>query len=110
MLCEAGAPEAERLAALGLAEGSPNHHPGQGTACRRVFFANAYFELVFVTDAGEAQAEPARSTRLYERRSRRGSGARRAGGRRGSAPAPAPRAQMVMHARNSVRTEFEVTH
>lgn len=75
MLCEAGAPEANRLRALGLAEGSPNHHPGQGTACRRFFFANAYLELVFVTDAAEAQAEPARSTRLYERWSRRGSGA-----------------------------------
>jgi hypothetical protein len=75
VLCEAGAPEADRLVALGLAEGSPNHHPGQGTACRRFFFANAYLELVFLTDAAEAQAEPARSTRLYERWARRGSGA-----------------------------------
>lgn len=75
MLCEAGAPAANRLRALGLNEGSPNHHPGQGTACRRFFFANAYLELLFVTDAAEAQAEPARSTRLYERWSRRGSGA-----------------------------------
>ena len=74
-MCAAGAPEAERLVALGLAEGSPNAHPGQGTACRRFFFANAYLELVFVADAAEAQSEPARSTRLYERWSRRRSGA-----------------------------------
>ena len=33
-----GAPEAEALKAFGLTEGSPNRHPGQGTANRRFFF------------------------------------------------------------------------
>ena len=75
MLCTEGAPEAERLVARGLTEGAPNTHPGQGTACRRFFFANAYLELLFVTDEAEARAEPARSTRLFERWSRRRSGA-----------------------------------
>jgi hypothetical protein len=75
VLCAPGAPEAERLVALGLTEGAANTHPGQGTACRRFFFANAYLELLFVTDEAEARAEPARSTRLFERWSRRGAGA-----------------------------------
>jgi hypothetical protein len=56
----AGAPEAERLIELGLTEGAPNTHPGQGTACRRFFFENAFLELVWVTDAAEAQSPAAR--------------------------------------------------
>lgn len=75
VLCAEGAPEAARLIALGLVEGSPNTHAGQGTACRRFFFANAYLELVFVVDEAEARAEPARATRLFERWSRRRTGA-----------------------------------
>ena len=43
-----GAPDAERLVAFGLTEGEPNVHPGQGTACRRFFFRNAYLELLWV--------------------------------------------------------------
>jgi len=35
------APEADRLAAFGLTEGTPNTHPGQGTACRRFFLGKA---------------------------------------------------------------------
>jgi hypothetical protein len=62
-----GGPEADRLASLGLVEGEPNTHPGQGTACRRFVFANAFLELFWVTDPAEAQAEPARSLRLWER-------------------------------------------
>lgn len=31
------APEADILAAMGLVEGTPNVHPGQGTANRRFF-------------------------------------------------------------------------
>ena len=75
VLCAEGAPEAARLIARGLVEGSPNRHPGQGTACRRFFFANAYLELLFVVDEAEARAEPARATRLFERWSRRRTGA-----------------------------------
>jgi hypothetical protein len=75
VLCAAGAPEATALARVGLQEGSPNEHPGQGTACRRFFFRNAYLELLWVGDAAEAQTDPARSTRLWERWSRRREGA-----------------------------------
>jgi hypothetical protein len=70
-----GGPEAGSLAGLGLAEGPPNVHPGQGTACRRFLFANAYLELVWVTDAEEARGEAARPLQLWERWSGRGAGA-----------------------------------
>ena len=64
-----GAPEGDRLIELGLIEGSANRHPGQGTANRRFFFANAMLELIWVHDATEAQseAEPARRLHLWER-------------------------------------------
>jgi len=58
------APEAEKLVALGLHEGPPNRHPGQGTANRRFAFANAMIELLWVSDAHEAQSERARCTLL----------------------------------------------
>lgn len=64
---DVGAPEAERLVAFGLTEGQPNSHPGQGTACRRFFFRNAYLELVWVHDTAEAQAEPTASTGIWPR-------------------------------------------
>ena len=74
--CSVGAAaEAEALARLGLREGSPNTHPGQGTACRRFFFENAYLELFWVADAAEAQSEQVLPTRLHERWSRRNNGA-----------------------------------
>ncbi len=72
---EGGGPEADRLAELGLTEGEPNRHPGQGTACRRIFFANAYLELLWVRDPDEAQAETPRPLRLWERWSGRSAGA-----------------------------------
>jgi hypothetical protein len=64
-----GAPEGDRLIDLGLLEGSSNRHPGQGTANRRFFFANAMLELIWVEDAQEAQSEagPARRLHLWER-------------------------------------------
>jgi hypothetical protein len=70
-----GAPEAERLVQFGLQEGPPNQHPGQGTACRRFAFANAMIELLWVSDAAEAQSDGARPTLLWERWSGRESGA-----------------------------------
>jgi hypothetical protein len=70
-----GAPEAAALARLGLVEGSPNTHPGQGTACRRFFFHNAYLELLWVSNSEEAQSQAARPTRLWERWSGRGTAA-----------------------------------
>jgi Glyoxalase-like domain len=74
--CSVGAGrEAEALLRLGLKEGSSNTHPGQGTACRRFFFANAYLELFWVSDPREAQAEEVLPTRLWERWSKRSRGA-----------------------------------
>ena len=73
--CAPGAPEAQRLLDLGLTEGSSNTHPGQGTACRRFFFENAYLELFWVTDEDEAQAPIAAPTRLWTRWARRMTGA-----------------------------------
>jgi hypothetical protein len=72
-----GAPQAQRLIDVGLLEGSRNHHPGQGTANRRFYFANAMLELLWVEDAAEAQsgAQPARRMHLWERWSGRDSGA-----------------------------------
>jgi hypothetical protein len=72
-----GAPEAQRLIDLGLIEGSRNRHPGQGTANRRFFFANAMLELIWVEDEAEArsEAEPARRLHLWERWSGRGGAA-----------------------------------
>ncbi|HEV2863914.1 MAG TPA: VOC family protein [Pyrinomonadaceae bacterium] len=62
-----GAPEVERLTALGLTEGQSNLHPGQGTACRRLFFRNAYLEFLWVHKEGEARGEAAEPLRLWER-------------------------------------------
>ena len=62
-----GAPEAEALVRFGLHEGPPNLHPGQGTANRRFAFANAMIELLWVSDAREAQSENPRRTLLWDR-------------------------------------------
>ena len=64
---EVGAPKADQLVALGLAEGTSNLHPGQGTACRRFFFHNAMLELVWVNDEQEARSPPITPARLWER-------------------------------------------
>jgi hypothetical protein len=60
---------ADRLRAVGFAEGPTRDHPGQGTASRGVFFENAYLELIWLTDAEEAASELVRRTRLLERTS-----------------------------------------
>ena len=70
-----GAPEAERLIAFGLTEGSPNRHSGQGTANRRFFFDNAMLELLWVENPEEALSEGICRLGLWERWSRRGAGA-----------------------------------
>ena len=61
------APAAELLRQAGLTEGTPNQHPGQGTACRRFFFSNAMLELLWLKDEAEAQSEQTRATMLWER-------------------------------------------
>ena len=67
VLCDVGAPEARALTAIGLREGPPNAHPGQGTACRRFFFEDVYLELLWVTDEAEARSPLVAKTRLWER-------------------------------------------
>src|ERR1700733_6480839 len=75
-ICTAvGAPAADQLRDFGLQEGSPNRHPGQGTACRRFFFQNAMLELLWVEDAAEAQSDQTRRTRLWDRWCARDQGA-----------------------------------
>jgi len=73
--CAPGAPEADALVRLGLNEGSPNTHPGQGTANRRFFFGNAFLELLWVSEPVEARSEQTRRTKLWERWSQRTSSA-----------------------------------
>lgn len=70
-----GAPEAIKLVEQGILEGTPNVHPGQGTANRRFFFADGFLEFLWVADQVEAQSPVARPTRLWERWSRRAAGA-----------------------------------
>ena len=90
VLCSEGAPEAEALTEFGLREGAGNTHPGQGTACRRFFFGNAYLELLWVHDAAEARSPVSLPTRLFERWATRGAGASPFGMvLRSSGPAPA---------------------
>lgn len=69
-----GAPAADRLRLFGLAEGSPNQHSGQGTACRRFFFRNAMLELIWVENAADARSDHTRRTKLWERWSESGRG------------------------------------
>lgn len=64
---EPGAPALDQLLAQGLREGSPNVHPGQGTANRRVFLRNGMLEFLWVHDAAEVQSEVIAPTKLWER-------------------------------------------
>lgn len=57
----------QRLLDFGLREGSPNVHPGQGTACRRFFFARGYLEILHLVDEGEARGPAIARTRLADR-------------------------------------------
>lgn len=55
------------LKRFGLREGTPNVHAGQGTACKRFFFQNAYLELVWVRDAEEIKSAVIAKAKLWER-------------------------------------------
>ncbi|MEO0456663.1 MAG: VOC family protein [Cyanobacteria bacterium P01_A01_bin.114] len=66
------APEASYLIDAGLSEGPANVHPGQGTANRRFFFANAMLELLWVQDDAEARSALVHPLRLWERWQRQG--------------------------------------
>ena len=70
-----GAPGAGKLIDFGLREGTPNQHPGQGTANRRFFFCNAMLELLWVENADETRSEQTRNLRIWERWSDAGRGA-----------------------------------
>lgn len=61
------APEADLLVAFGLLEGTPNTHPGQGTANRRFYFRNAMLELVWVEHEDETRSPIVAPTNLWER-------------------------------------------
>ena len=74
ILCDVGAPEGDALVEMGLVEGSPNVHPGQGTACRRFFFETSYLELLWVANPDEVQSAPVRPTTLWDRWRRRREG------------------------------------
>jgi hypothetical protein len=64
---------ADVLAGFGLVEGSPNAHPGQGTACRRFFFHNFMLELIWGENIEEMTSESTRPLLLYEKCVLRGS-------------------------------------
>jgi glyoxalase-like protein len=67
VLTDVDAPDAEALVRLGLTEGPPNRHAGQGTANRRFFFDNAMLELLWVENEDEARSLPAQPLRLADR-------------------------------------------
>lgn len=62
-----GAPAAGELIRFGLTEGSGNTHPGQGTANRRFFFANAMLELLWLESEVEARSPAAARLALADR-------------------------------------------
>lgn len=68
------APAADALVALGLTEGTPNVHAGQGTSNRRFFFCNAMLELLWIDEPKEARSEPLKPTYLWERWAGRSNG------------------------------------
>jgi len=67
ILSEHPADHAGILSDIGLVEGTPKDHPGQGTSNRRFFFYNSALELLYVRDANEADAGPGRRLRFPDR-------------------------------------------
>lgn len=65
--CDPAGPEASALLDAGLVEGSGNVHPGQGTSNRRFFFHGGFIELLWVSNAAEAQSALTAPTRLWPR-------------------------------------------
>lgn len=61
------ASQADELVALGLAEGTPNRHQGQGTANRRFFLPGVMLELLWVVDQDELASTTTRTLGLEER-------------------------------------------
>lgn len=69
-----GAVEAGLLIDAGFTEGPSNSHPGQGTANRSFFFANAFIEFLFEQNHDELCSEQTRPTNLQERLNRTDAG------------------------------------
>jgi hypothetical protein len=67
VLTDSASAAAARLIEFGLAEGSGNTHPGQGTANRRFFFPDTMFELLYLRDAAEAADGPGARLRFTDR-------------------------------------------
>ncbi len=67
ILVEPEARVADLLIAKGFQEGTPNHHPGQGTANRRFNFTNGMLEFIWVRDAEEAVNGSGRDLRFPDR-------------------------------------------
>lgn len=57
----------DKLVEFGFVEGSSNVHPGQGTANRRFFFANAMLEFLWMENEEEICSSLTKPMRLYER-------------------------------------------
>lgn len=55
------------LVDFGLTEGEPNSHPQQGTAVRRFFFENSYFEFLYITDLNDIKSPTTKQAQIYER-------------------------------------------
>lgn len=62
-----GAPVANKLQEIGLVEGAPNDHPGQGTANRRFFCANTTIELLYVRSHKETSTGSGSRLRFVDR-------------------------------------------
>jgi len=75
VMTNAGAPDADDLVRLGLTEGAPNRHEGQGTANRRFFFDNAMLELLWVENVDQARSRAVAPLRLADRWTGRSSSA-----------------------------------
>jgi Glyoxalase-like domain len=75
VFCRPGAPEADLLLAAGLRIGRERQHPGQGTASKCFFFANAMLELLWVENETEARSALVQPLALWERSRWRDSGA-----------------------------------
>jgi hypothetical protein len=67
LLTTPAAPEVAALAALGLTPTYRRTHVGQGTANVCYAFANAFLEVLWVTDAAEAQSPPVARMQLAAR-------------------------------------------
>ncbi len=67
ILTTTNAPEINAVCAVGLTEGTPNIHHGQGTACRRIFFRNAMLEFLWVQNEAEVLSPAIAATWLWER-------------------------------------------